>query len=99
MSFEGQTSFDSWNSHTVGTLSLIKFRGATLLRTEFGRQIYIQVANNVRAICAQRRVALPDGFLELDTQVRPLLGTSHPMVPWWSVLDMSIRLRLMEDGE
>jgi hypothetical protein len=99
IAIDGKASTESWNAHTNGTMSLIKYRGETLLQTDFGQRIYIQVATNIRSSCAQRATHLPANFLELDRQMRPLLETKHPMVSWWPIMDKAIDLQVMIEGE
>jgi Fungal specific transcription factor domain len=98
IAFDEKSSLDSWIAHTNGTMGLIKFRGKQLLQTDFGRQIYIQVANNIRANCAQRHTPLPQSFLEIDREMAPQLINLHPMVSWWPVVDMVIRMACMDFG-
>jgi Fungal specific transcription factor domain len=90
---ESGSSLDSWIAHANGTISLLQHRGMQLLRTDFGLKIFIQVASNVRANCAQRFLPLSPAFVELDKQVRPLLDMTKPPTLYWPVIDLAIDIQ------
>jgi Fungal specific transcription factor domain len=89
----------SWIAHTNGTMSLIRFRGDDLLGTEMGKKVYYQVANKIRAICAQQNVRLPGDFVTLDKQMAPLLLHMDPSVRVWPIIDMLIELLARTQGK
>jgi Fungal specific transcription factor domain len=77
----------SWIAHTNGTLSLIRFRGKELLDTDFGKRVYIQVANRFRANCVQMSIQLPPEFVELDRQIVPMLRHIDPTTQFFQIVD------------
>jgi Fungal specific transcription factor domain len=80
-------SLDSWVAHTNGTLSLLKYRGERLLHTSFGKRIFVQVANHIRANCIQQGTLLPPALTELHKKMAPFLDEDEfPMIPFWPVL-------------
>jgi hypothetical protein len=95
IAFDENSSHHKWTAHTNGTLALMRLRGEELLQTDFGKEIYIQVANNIRASCSQRIVPLPAGFEKFDKQMLPLLGNRRQFTSWWPLVDSTIRLGTM----
>jgi Fungal specific transcription factor domain len=96
--------FDNWIAHTNGTMSLLKFRGMKLLQTDFGKNIYFNVANKLRANCSRRRIRLPPDFVALDKQMAPYMqGLDRididPTVKFWPVIDMTIELYARDKGK
>jgi Fungal specific transcription factor domain len=90
---------DGWISHTNGTMSLVKFRGKELLQTEFGRAIYFQTANTLRANCVQKFQRLPSNFTKLDKEMRSLLYDRDITIQWWPVVDRAIEMRARTQGK
>jgi Fungal specific transcription factor domain len=90
---------DSWSAHTKGTLSLLKFRGNTLLATDFGKMIYFQLANKIRGSCCPQGSRLPAEFVELDKQMAPLMQDMGPVVHFWPTIDMVIEVSARNRGK
>jgi hypothetical protein len=90
---------DSWIAHTNGTMSLLRYRGEELLETDFGKKIYYQVANRVRANCSQKRIRLPPDFLEIDKKMAPLVQNLDPTARFWKVVDMVIEMGVRLQGK
>jgi Fungal specific transcription factor domain len=89
----------SWIAHTNGTFSLIKFRGKELLHTDFGRRVYFQVANKIRANHSQTCKELPSDFLKLDNEMIPLLQDIGLSVHSWPIIDTLTNLRAKDRGQ
>jgi hypothetical protein len=88
ITFDDKISLESWIAHSNGTLSLIKFRGDELLDTMFGKQIFCQVSNHIRANCAQTAAMLPKDLVDLDVKMAPVLTEAiHPVVPHWPMVN------------
>jgi Fungal specific transcription factor domain len=84
ITFEDHVSLRNWMAHTNGTLSLLTHRGDDFLCTPFGKQIYLQVANRIRANCINLAKPLPDNLVELDRRMTPYLNEKeHPMLAFW----------------
>jgi Fungal specific transcription factor domain len=94
-----RSCIDSWIAHTNGTMSLIRFRGMELLQTEFGRRIYYQVANRVRANTSRLNARLTPEFLAIDKQIAPHIQNLNPVVRYWPIIDMTIALKARQTGK
>jgi|TARA_R110002003_G_scaffold20_1_gene1043 hypothetical protein len=55
----------SWTAHTRGALALINLRGPQQLKSNVGRQLFVQVANIICVDSIQCKVRLPTELLEL----------------------------------
>jgi Fungal specific transcription factor domain len=82
----------SWIAHTNGTMSLIRFRGPELLKTEFGIKTYILIASTIRTNCTKQRIRLPPEFVAMDRQVAPLIRHMDLTIKFWPIVDMVIDL-------
>jgi Fungal specific transcription factor domain len=89
--FEENVSFKSWVAHSNGALALLNYRGDKLLRTPFGKRIYIQVANQIRANCLQQEIRLPRMLIEMDKEMAPFLTDDmHPLIAFWQIIPIEI---------
>jgi Fungal specific transcription factor domain len=99
IALDGENSLKSWSAHTNGTMALIRNRGYDLISTDFGKKLYVQVSNSIRAHCVQSAIPPPPGFLSLDKKVAPLLGQTHPMIAYWPIVDHATELQIMVRGK
>jgi Fungal specific transcription factor domain len=82
-----ETSFESWFAHTKGIVSLLMFRGENLLKSDFGKKVYIQISHQLRANCSLTASLLPSALLELDKKMAPHIDENmNPLIPYWPVL-------------
>lgn len=89
----GRRSPDSWTTHTMGSLSLMRLRGEKQFRTPLGRRLFMQATVNIRTSCNQRLVAVPPQLAELHERARPFFDTDDPNVRLGPVVDKVANLR------
>ncbi|CAH0038548.1 unnamed protein product [Clonostachys solani] len=91
--FKGGQSPESWTAHTLGAVQLLRLRGADQFRSKTARQLFTQTITNIRTSCIQRRVAVPQEFLDLVKEASPFLDPGHPCIQIGPILDQAASLR------
>lgn len=99
IAFSSRLSSASWTAHTLGAVQLIRLRGTKQLKTDLGTRLFLQTCNNIRGSCVQRGVPIPDEFLHLYEQAKPLLDPNIPSVRIGPLLDkiVSFKVRLLKN--
>ncbi|VUC22736.1 unnamed protein product [Clonostachys rosea] len=91
--FKGGQSPESWTAHTLGAVHLLRLRRADQFRSKTARQLFTQTITNIRTSCIQRRVPVPQEFLDLVQEASPYLDSGHPCIQIGPVLDQAATLR------
>ncbi|CAH0019950.1 unnamed protein product [Clonostachys rhizophaga] len=91
--FKGGQSPESWTAHTLGAVQLLRLRGADQFRSKTARQLFTQTITNIRTSCIQRRVPVPQEFLDLVKEASPFLDSGHPCIQIGPILDQAATLR------
>ncbi|EED14729.1 conserved hypothetical protein [Talaromyces stipitatus ATCC 10500] len=92
IAFQRSTSAKSWMVHVYGAVELIKLRGPRQFESALGRALFVDVSNNVYALCAQRRVAPPAAISELRAYLGSIIGEDSPEVGLGHVADSMAKL-------
>ena len=83
LTFEGETSLTYWNAHINGAMALVGLRGAELLRSRLGLELFVQLGCHIRLHCIQQRLRIPPRLLELADVAQQYLEYSDPLRSSW----------------
>ncbi|KAK6225296.1 C6 zinc finger transcription factor [Colletotrichum tabaci] len=93
MVFSGQQSLDSWNLHTLGSIELLRLRGARQFETPLGRKLFFHLSSNIRTCCAHSKTPVPLRFLKIYEGARPYLDLGDPFLEMTDIVDRVATLR------
>ncbi|KAJ0165105.1 hypothetical protein CTA2_12340 [Colletotrichum tanaceti] len=91
--FSGQQSLDSWNLHTLGSIELLRLRGARQFETPLGRKLFFHLSSNIRTCCAHSKTPVPPRFLKVYEGARPYLDLGDPFFEMTGIVDRVATLR------
>ncbi|KAH7309941.1 hypothetical protein BKA65DRAFT_167940 [Rhexocercosporidium sp. MPI-PUGE-AT-0058] len=97
IAFSSRRSPESWTTHTLGAVQLIRLRGNKQLKTSLGTRLFLQTCNNIRSSCIARSTPLPNEFVYFCEQAKPFLDHSIPNARLGPLMDniISLRVQLM----
>ncbi|KAF7563753.1 hypothetical protein G7046_g403 [Stylonectria norvegica] len=91
--FRGRQSPESWTTHTLGAVELLRLRGTKQFQSKIAHLLFLQTITNIRTSCIQRMVPVPAPCLALYHDALGYLDVKKPAVRMGPIMDQAASLR------